>query len=87
VGAAEIGGQVTLALWRKAVTAPKHAHRDNDNVIIIESEQGNSKSYTLDRLKRDHPETRDQRSRGDQHGGRASLKQRIYLLYAKLLWA
>jgi hypothetical protein len=42
-------------MWREAITPAKHLHHDNDNVIIT-SKQGNSLSYTLDRLKRQQPE-------------------------------
>lgn len=43
-----------LAMWREAVTP--EAHRPaGSNDIVITSQQGNSKSYTLDRLKREAP--------------------------------
>jgi hypothetical protein len=44
-------------LWREATTGPVGINsqvKDNDN-IIIQAEKGTSKSYTLARLKRDHP--------------------------------
>lgn len=48
-----------LAMWRQATTAPVgHPTTDkinNDNVII-KPEQGNSRAYTLDRLKDERPE-------------------------------
>jgi hypothetical protein len=50
-----------LAMFREAVTNPKHKHvanTDNDNVIISQP-QGNSKSYTLDRLKRERKDLFD----------------------------
>jgi hypothetical protein len=50
-----------LAMFREAVTNPKHKHvanTDNDNVIISQP-QGTSKSYTLDRLKRERKDLFD----------------------------
>jgi hypothetical protein len=42
----------TLAMWRDAVTPPKHVHRDSDIVTISEAERGNSKAYTVSRLQK-----------------------------------
>jgi hypothetical protein len=44
-----------LALFREHTTGEKHVHRndDTDNVSI---KHGNSKAYTLERLKRDRPD-------------------------------
>ena len=50
----------TLAMWRDAMTAAKHVHRDADNVPISDSNnvpiRGNSKSYTVSRLRREAPQ-------------------------------
>jgi hypothetical protein len=62
-----------LALWREAVTAPKHVHRDNDNVII-KGQQGNSKSYTLDRLKRKKPDLFKKVVAGELSANAAAIK-------------
>jgi hypothetical protein len=48
----------TLALWREAVTAEKHVHRADTDIVSISDGHGNSKSYTLDRLKREAPAPR-----------------------------
>jgi hypothetical protein len=46
----------TLTMWRQATTGEKHLHKtDHDNVIIT-SKQGNSRAYTLTRLKRERPD-------------------------------
>jgi len=47
-----------LTLYREAMVQPVGTNQHNDNIINqdTESEQGTSKSYTLDRLKREAPE-------------------------------
>ncbi len=42
-----------LAMWRDAVTPPDGVHHGHDNII---TRQGTSRSCTLSRSKRDHPE-------------------------------
>jgi hypothetical protein len=44
-----------VALWREAITPAKHVHSDGDNGTI-KPERGNSRSYTLSRLKRERRE-------------------------------
>lgn len=47
----------TLAMWREAVKAGQGTRTDlHDNIIEVKVDQGTSLSYTLSRLKRDHPE-------------------------------
>ena len=41
---------------REVTTNPAHIHADSDNVTIREADRGNSKAYSLDRLKRDRPD-------------------------------
>lgn len=46
----------TLVMWRKATELGAGARTDlHNNVIEVERTQGNSKAYTLDRLKREAP--------------------------------
>ena len=46
-----------LRLWREAITAPNHRPiLTNDNVITKKPKQGNSKAYTLTRLKKVRPD-------------------------------
>lgn len=45
-----------LVLLREVTTNPNHRPVTNDNVITSKSEQGNSKAYSLDKLKRDRPD-------------------------------
>jgi hypothetical protein len=52
-------GREIEALWREATTWAKRTHRFDDNVVIIRSEQGNSRAYTLVRLKRESPDFHD----------------------------
>lgn len=74
----------TLAMWRKAVTAPKHVHAvDNDNIIIkslnnniIQSkpQQGTSRAYTLDRLSREAPGLYEAVCRGEMSANKAAIE-------------
>jgi hypothetical protein len=43
----------TLALFRAATVGRKGAHHDN---VMMKAPQGNSRAYTLDRLKRERPD-------------------------------
>lgn len=45
----------TLTLWREAVTAPVGKPGHNNDNIIIKPEQGTSRAYALERLKRESP--------------------------------
>lgn len=47
----------TEALWREATTANKGKRpKDNNDNVIIKPAQGNTRAYTLDRLKRERPD-------------------------------
>jgi hypothetical protein len=62
----------THAMWRDAVTAPKHVHRDGDIVTI--SERGNTKSYTVARLRREAPELYEEVKQGRLSANAAAIR-------------
>jgi hypothetical protein len=65
-----------LQLFRAATVAPKHTHRDTDN-ISIKPEHGTSRAYTLDRLKRERPDLFDKVAAGDMSANAAAIEARF----------
>ena len=47
-----------LVLLREVTTNPLGSNQHSNNVTTLESERGNSKAYSLDKLKRDRPDKR-----------------------------
>lgn len=70
----------TLAMWRKAVTAPEggdkrsEAYTTNDNIISGKARQGTSLAYTLDRLSRETPDLYQAVCRGELSANRAAIQ-------------
>jgi hypothetical protein len=58
------------------VTGPKHLHRDSDNVSISKDRHGNSKAYTVSRLKREAPELYEEVKAGKRSANFAILCER-----------
>jgi len=64
-----------LALWRKATTGKRHVHKaDDNNNVIIKPRQGNSRAYTLDRLKRERPDLFDRVCAGELSANAAATE-------------
>jgi hypothetical protein len=63
-----------LALWREATTAAAHRPTKESHNNIISSRQGTSRAYTLDRLKRNHPDLFDQVCAGALSANAAAIK-------------
>jgi hypothetical protein len=64
-----------LTLYRKAVTAP--AHRPPSSTEIVSTSKpghGNSRAYTLARLRRDHPALYEAVQRGELSANAAAIK-------------
>jgi hypothetical protein len=68
-----------LQMWRKATTGAKHVRADPDNVSI-KPEHGNTRAYTLDRLKRERPDLTPPSVRR-----RAAPSHRFHILFCALL--
>jgi hypothetical protein len=68
----------TLALWREAVTNPNGVKHPQavDNVNSLERSAGNSRSYTLSRLKREAPELFERVVDGGQGSRRRARRGR-----------
>lgn len=62
-----------LTMWRRATTAPAHAHHDNNN-MIIRPVQGTSLAYTLDRLSREKPDLYAEVVAGNMSANAAATK-------------
>jgi len=45
-----------LAMWRAATTGKPGRPQKNSDIVTIKSERGNTRAYTLDRLKRERPD-------------------------------
>lgn len=60
-----------LALWRKATTGKQGAHTDN---VSMKPEHGNSRAYTLARLKRERPDLFDKVCAGEVSANAAAIK-------------
>ena len=84
----------TLALWREAMTGKKGKRvKDNsDNVTIINhAERGNTRSYTVSRLKKQRPDLFDQVKDGKMSANAAAIeagfrKKKTPLQNLRLAW-
>jgi hypothetical protein len=43
------------SMWREAITGPKHAHKVDTDIVSIKAKHGNSRAYTLARVKGRRP--------------------------------
>lgn len=62
-----------LAKWREATTGVQGAHVHHDNVMMS-AKQGNSRSYTLQRLKQQEPELFKRVTRGELSANAAAIE-------------
>lgn len=67
----------TLAFFRDAVTAPRGGDRKSeaaikDDNVIVDPEQGNSRAYTLARLRRERPDLFDRVKAGEMSANGAA---------------
>jgi hypothetical protein len=84
-----------LAMWREAMTGAKHKKRakdDSDNVTIIShTGRGNSRAYTVSRLKKQRPDLFESVSKGKMSANAAAVlagfrKQRTPLELLRSAW-
>lgn len=60
-----------LAMWRKEITSEQGAHHNN---IMMKAKQGTSRSYTLNRLKRERPDLFEKVCAGELSANAAAIK-------------
>lgn len=68
----------TLAMWRDAITAPVGANQHHDIVMTRKGEQGNSRSYTVSRLRREAPELYEEVREGRMSANAAAIRAKFY---------